>query len=488
MTFTTLTFLLFLPLVFALYWLAHSRRVQNVPLVMASFAFYAWWDWRFAGLMLAASLIDFVGALAIEASSRVALRRFWLALSIGSNLTLLGFFKYFHFFVENLQAAASQLGWRFDDVTLNVVLPLGISFYTFQTMSYTIDVYRRQLTPSRSVVEYLAFVTFFPQLVAGPIERAVDLLPQMAAARRFEYASAVDGCRQMLWGFFKKMVLADGLASLVDPIYGAWPTHAGPTLGLATICFAFQIYCDFSAYSDIAIGTARLFGIRLSRNFAYPYFSQNMGEFWRRWHISLSSWFRDYVYIPLGGSRATPVRRAANLLATFCASGLWHGAAWNYVAWGGLNGAAVMPGVMTHARPKKSHSTDVPGGERDWPPLRVALSMLLTFALVCLGWVFFRAASWTASIEILRKIALDSTSSAAWSETAKRLAGGDQQRLLVVLVCFVLVEWIQRRHPHPLHLPATWPRAARWSIYTVLIWFTLYLGAIGNNQFIYFQF
>jgi D-alanyl-lipoteichoic acid acyltransferase DltB (MBOAT superfamily) len=488
MTFTTLTFLLFLPLVFALYWLTPSRRGQNVLLVVASFAFYGWWDWRFAGLMLAASLIDFAGALAIEASSSTAVRRAWLALSIGSNLTLLGFFKYFHFFVDNLRAAAGQLGWQFDDVTLQVVLPLGISFYTFQTMSYTIDVYRRQLAPSRSVVEYLAFVTFFPQLVAGPIERAVDLLPQMAQPRRFEYAPAVDGCRQMLWGFFKKMVLADGLAPLVQQVYRDPAGQSGPALALATVCFAFQIYCDFSAYSDIAIGAARLFGIRLSRNFAYPYFSQSMAEFWRRWHISLSSWFRDYVYIPLGGSRTTPLRRAANLLTTFTVSGLWHGAAWNFIAWGGLNGAAVLPSTLVRGHAATPRSSDVPGGEGWLPRPSAAVRMLLTFAGVCLGWVFFRAASWPQGVDIVRKIVLDSGTVAAWSQAGRLVSGNDQQRLLTVLALFVLVEWIQRRHPHALCLPAAWPRAARWSVYTLLIWFTLYLGTIGDNPFIYFQF
>ena len=500
----------FLPLALAVYYaLLPWRGPRHLALTLFSYVFYGWANPRVVPVMVVSTLIDYLAGLVqayngfrgwgtgppplLEKNGpRTRVQKAALVVSIVASLSLLGFFKYFNFTLDNYHALLGWLGFTMDDAALEnvlrVTLPLGISFYTFQTMSYTIDVYRRQLAPSRSVIEYLAFVTFFPQLVAGPIERAVDLLPQMASPRRFEYAEAVNGCRQILWGFFKKMVLADGLAPLVDQIYRDPAGQSGPALALATVFFAFQIYCDFSAYSDIAIGAARLFGIRLSRNFAYPYFSQNMSEFWRRWHISLSTWFRDYVYIPLGGSRSAPLRRTANVLTTFTVSGLWHGAAWNFVAWGGLNGAAVLPSVLSDARAGGARASDVPGGDGWLPSPRVALNMLLTFAAVCLGWIFFRAASWSTAMAIVQKIVVDSVRPAAWSQAEMLIEGNDQQRLLIVLVAFVAVEWLQRRQAHVLCLPALWPRAARWSVYTLLIWFTLYLGALGDNQFIYFQF
>ncbi len=487
MSFTSLTFLLFLIAVFALYWGFPRRRLQNALIVVASFFFYSWWDYRFSGLMLAAALIDFFGGLAIHASERPTVRRAWLTVCLGSNLALLGFFKYFGFFAENLRALSAATPWHFDFVTLNIVLPVGISFYTFQSMSYSIDVYRRQMKPSRNIIDYLAFVTYFPQLVAGPIERATCLLPQIESDRRFDHADAVDGCRQVLWGFFKKMVLADGLSVIVDRCYGNWETASGPVLAFATVCFAFQIYCDFSAYSDIAIGVSRLFGIRLMRNFAYPYFSQDIVEFWRRWHISLSTWFRDYVYIPLGGSRAGRWPRLRNVLVTFLVSGFWHGASWNFIAWGGLHGMAMALGMRrAAATPIRAGDTPAAGG---WlPSLRALRGILATFVLVCVGWVFFRAATLGQALSILGRVARDMFDGAAYRSLAE-LFRQDRHcgTLLLILAAFVVAEWLQRAHSHPLHLPR-WPGWARWATYTFLLWFTLFHQAATPSPFIYFQF
>ena len=312
-TFASLTFFLFLPLVFALHWVQRNRTGQNVVLILASYLFYGWWDYRFCGLMLISSLVDFTMGRALSRTVSTNHRRLWLAISLVNNLGLLGFFKYFNFFRENFVQLTQQVGWQVNAGTLEIILPVGISFYTFQTLSYTIDVYRKRLEPTASLTQYLAFVSFFPQLVAGPIERATSLLPQLPHRRNFDETLSREGLRQILWGLIKKLILADRLAVIVDTYYGDPTPRTGPMLALGTICFAFQIYCDFSAYSDLAIGTARLFGIRLSRNFAYPYFAQSPSEFWRRWHISLSTWFRDYVYVPLGGNRTSPTRCSGHL-------------------------------------------------------------------------------------------------------------------------------------------------------------------------------
>ena len=316
MHFTSLTFILFLTVVFGLYWSLRASRHQNLIIVLASYTFYGWWDYRFCTLILISSLIDFLIGRKIGQTENKASRKLLLTISLTCNLGLLALFKYYGFFAENFLAFAQSFGWTPNDLTLNLVLPVGISFYTFQTLSYTIDVYRGQLKPSTSVIDYLAFVSFFPQLVAGPIERGTNLLPQFQKQRSFNVEDATDGCRLILWGFFKKLAIADILAVPVDAAYDHWDEASGAQLGLATVFFAFQIYCDFSAYSDIAIGTARLFSIKLMRNFAYPYFSQSLSEFWGRWHISLSTWFRDYVYIPLGGNRNGSIAMHRNIILT----------------------------------------------------------------------------------------------------------------------------------------------------------------------------
>ena len=487
MTFTTLTFLIFLALFFPLYWGLRQRRAQNVLIVLASYVFYGWWDWRFCGLMLAASLLDYAVGLGLEKTDVLRRRKLLLALGLTANLGLLAYFKYFNFFAESLQAAAASVGWTMDLPTLKVVLPVGISFYTFQTMSYSIDIYRRQLRATPHLVEYLAYVSFFPQLVAGPIERATHLLPQFFRARVFNPAQAVDGCRQMLWGFFKKMVVADNLAPVVDAVFLKPADCTGGELAVATVLFAVQIYCDFSAYSDIAIGLAKLFGFELMRNFANPYFSQSLGEFWRRWHISLTTWFKDYVYLPLGGSRVSKPRRVCNVLVTFLLSGLWHGASWNFVAWGAINGLAVLPETLSSNRATRGVS-EVAGGESILPSPKTAGRMLLTFALVCLGWIFFRAHSLSDACLIVQRIFRDVFYLEGYFLGLTRL----QERpagtfVLWMIVLVALVEWLQRREPHALTVHR-WPQALRWAAYLALATAIVLAGTYSTGLFIYFQF
>ena len=486
MTFTSLTFIIFLTLVFPLYWTLKDRFYQNVLLLCVSYFFYGWWDFRFCLLMFTTSILDYGVGLLIYQTTSLRKRRWLLVLNIICNLTVLGFFKYFNFFADNFQILAESLGWQVHPVTLRILLPAGISFYTFQAMSYTIDIYRGKMAPTRHPIEYLAFISFFPHLVAGPIMRAAHLLPQFLVPRHFNYSDAVDGCQQILWGFFKKMVLADNLAVIVDQIYADPSAMTGPQLALATVCFAFQIYCDFSAYSDIAIGTAKLFGFDLMRNFAYPYFSQTMGEFWRRWHISLSTWFRDYVYISMGGGRVSPLRRALNVLITFLLSGFWHGAAWNFFIWGGLNGIALLPEALQPAK-KTLRTTDVPGGDLHPVRLGTVMRILRTFVLTCVLWIFFRARSLSEALLILRKIGVDAFNFSTYSSVSLLRGispiGGKVFLIVGALIC---IEWWQRTQPHPT-IPNGSP-LARWVVYTSLFWATVYWGTHSPVQFIYFQF
>jgi alginate O-acetyltransferase complex protein AlgI len=481
MTFTTVTFLLFLPVVFGLYWMSGRLRWRNAVIVAASYFFYGWWDPRFALLMLAASLVDFGAGIALDSTSNPRLRRSILLGSCLFSLGLLGYFKYAGFFISNVIALAAAVGIRLTPVEIHTVLPVGISFYTFQTLSYVIDVYRRRLPASRNVIEYMAYVAFFPQLVAGPIERASHLLPQFQSLRRFDRGAAADGLRLMAWGFFKKMAIADNLGALTDAAYKNVQVSDGPTLLLATLAFAFQIYCDFSAYSDIAAGTARLFGVELVRNFALPYFSQSVAEFWRRWHISLSSWFWDYIYVPLGGSRVSLPRRMGNVMATFVLSGLWHGASWNFIVWGALNGVAVLPSVLWPPA-RKLGADDQPGGPGILPRPGVLVRMLATFVFACATWVFFRARSvGDASLVFSRLWA------GPWSASAMAIAWSPSYFLLGLCGFLLAAEWSTRNLRHPLAWPRL-PRPWRWVGYSLLLWATLYLAPEQRGLFIYFQF
>jgi len=487
--FTSLTFCLFLTIVFAAYWSIRVRSLQNGLLVLASYCFYGWWDARFCLLMLGSSLVDFVVGLGLNRAESRPIRRGLLSVSVVTNLGLLGFFKYCNFFTESLQAALASLNWQIDPLTLKVILPVGISFYTFQTMSYTFDVYAGRLKATGRIVDYLAYVSFFPQLVAGPIERATRLLPQFLAVRVFRYEQAVDGCRLILWGFFKKLVIADRISPFVDATYGSLDTAGGPQITLATVAFAFQIYCDFSAYSDIAIGTAKLFGFDLMRNFSYPYFSQSPGEFWRRWHISLSTWFRDYVYIPLGGSRVTATRIARNLLVTFTISGLWHGASWNFIIWGAIMGLGVMPEALRRPQNdggERRHSSNSPAGDRLFPTWGTIGRMACTFALVCFGWIFFRAETLSDALLALEKMTYGMTVS-AWSQLPDIVGEKIGRQAVLSILAVVTIEWLSRHQPHPLVFNG-WRTWQRWAVYTALFWITLFVGPRFETQFIYFQF
>ena len=473
MLFPSYAFMVFLPLVFLAYWYVFGRslRSQNVFILAASYLFYGWWDWRYLGLLFASSLGDMLIGLAIQGASGAKSRKSWLALSLVVNLGLLCVFKYFNFFVDGMHDLLLTVGLEPHLPTLRLLLPVGISFYTFQSLSYTIDVYRRQLKATRDPIAFLAFVSFFPQLVAGPIERATNLLPQFLSPRRFDMALARDGLRQMLWGFFKKIVIADGCAPIVNGIFdGEVSTTPGITLFFGAFFFAFQIYADFSGYSDIAIGCARLFGIHLNQNFAYPYFSRSISEFWRRWHISLSTWFRDYVYMPLGGWR-TQWGRLRNILITFTVSGLWHGANWTFVSWGVLHGAYYVPEILRNQKAR-----------RDVPTLRDLPAILITFLLVLVAWVFFRSPTIQTSLDHLYYLALN----LLVSPGAILLWLGHS---VLRWIAFMLVlEWLARERQHALEkLPSNvW---ARWGIYFVLvIVIVLHLDLHTAHEFIYFQF
>lgn len=475
MTFASPEFLIFLIAVLAAYW-SLPRQGQNVLLVVASAVFYAWWDWRFLGLLYGAAGVDFLAALRIERSRSAPARRAWLLASLGVNLGTLAFFKYANFFAGSATAALAQVGIELQVQVLHVILPLGISFYTFQALSYTIDVYRGRMHAVRDPIQYYGFITFFPQLVAGPIERATHLLDQFRVARRFDAGEAADGMRQMLWGFFKKMVVADNLAPIVNTAYNDVGGASEWALVWATYAFAFQIYCDFSGYTDIAIGCARLMGFRLMRNFAYPYFSQDIREFWRRWHISLSTWFRDYLYIPLGGNRDGWWRTRRNLLIVFLVSGLWHGANWTFVAWGAIHGVLflVWPSAAS-SRPVSPE--DAPAAGRWWPSPGVAIRMLVTFHLVTFAWIFFRANDLTDAWTVLGKIG-----------AAPGVPFQPPARSMVAYVGLLLVaEWVGRSRPHALHVERL-PQPVRWAVYYAVVAVIILKAQLDYTPFIYFQF
>lgn len=479
MLFNSFEFAVFLPVVLGLYWYVfnRSRKAQNAFLVAASYFFYANWDWRFLSLIAISSAVDYCVGLGFSKTNDTTKRRLLLLASLSVNLGFLGFFKYFNFFAESFAQTFVLFGQPVADAArLSIVLPVGISFYTFQTLSYSIDVYRGRLEPSKDPGSFFAFVSFFPQLVAGPIERATSLLPQFDSERRFDAKSAVDGSRQILWGLLKKIVIADGCAIHVNQIFGNYGDYGGSTLLVGAVLFSFQIYGDFSGYSDIAIGTARLFGFRLTRNFAFPYFSRDIAEFWRRWHISLSSWFRDYIYIPLGGSRGGTWMKIRNTLAIFLLSGLWHGANWTFVVWGFLNACYFLPLLLLD---RNRVHTDVPAEGAWLPGPREALQIATTFVLTSLAWVVFRSDTLTDAFAYLRGI---------FSPTLLTIPQVGSVEIGMLIVAFVLVEWLQRDKEHALQLDRVVRRpSVRWAIYYATIAVIFYFGAT-QQQFIYFQF
>jgi alginate O-acetyltransferase complex protein AlgI len=483
MVFGTLDFAIFLPVVFGLYWTVFAKRLraQNAFLVLASYVFYGWWDWRFTFLIALSTAVDFFVAKYLDRTENHTKRKMLLWVSLVVNLGLLGLFKYYDFFVVHFVEAFTLFGQPLNISTLQWILPAGISFYTFQTLSYTIDVYRRKLRATHDWIAFAAYVSFFPQLVAGPIERATHFLPQFQNPRKFERNRAVDGLRQMLWGFFKKLVIADNCAVFVNLAFNNPEGQSGSTLALGTVFFAFQIYGDFSGYSDIAIGTGRLFGFSIMQNFATPYFSRDIGEFWRRWHISLTTWFRDYVYIPLGGSRGSRRERIRNVLIVFLISGFWHGASVTFLAWGFINALCFIPLLL---RGRNRNHLDVVAAHRALPKLSELGAMGLTFGITCIAWVFFRARTLPDAWGILRSIASPSLLTYPDVYSYAHL-----WTVLAMLALFIVLEWKGRRDPHALHtLACSQPRLVRWGIYYALMTLILLYMSTTTVPFYYFQF
>jgi len=478
MFFNSIEFTIFLPIVFVLYWFVTNRnlRLQNLLIVVSSYVFYGHWDKRFLLLILFSTVVDFLVGQELSTENDEKKRKYLLWTSILVNLGFLAFFKYFNFFLDNFVTAFSFFGTEISTRSLNIILPVGISFYTFQTLSYTIDVYKRRLTPTNDFIAFSAFVSFFPQLVAGPIERATHLLPQFYQKRRFDYDLAVNGMRQILWGLFKKIVIADGCAQYANQIFNNSDDYSGSTLIMGAVLFAFQIYGDFSGYSDIAIGTSRLFGFDLMKNFNFPYFSRDIAEFWRRWHISLSTWFRDYVYIPLGGSRGGTWMRVRNTFIIFLVSGFWHGPNWTFVAWGGLNALYFLPLLLTK---NNRNNLDTVGQDSNLPSIKELFNMLLTFALTTLAWVFFRAEDMGHALSYLGGI---------FDRPIIKRPQVYPEPLIYFVIGFVLIEWFGRREEFAMAKISRY-KAVRWFCYLAIILLTYFFGNFSENiEFIYFQF
>ncbi len=507
MLFNSIQFALFLPIVFLLYWFVFDRfiskskyqlRLQNAFVVVASYVFYGWWDWRFLLLIAFTSFCSWGsgmlmqrvenqqidmnltgGGKSLEINKLQRRKKLITTANIVLNLLILAIFKYYDFFVTEF---AQLFHISTDGLLLKVILPVGISFYTFQALSYSIDVYRGKIEPTKDIVAFFAFISFFPQLVAGPIERATNLLPQFLKKREFNYDTAVDGMRQILWGLFKKIVVADNCAVYVDQVFSTYTEQTGSTLLLAAIFFTFQIYGDFSGYSDIAIGTAKLFGIKLMRNFNVPYFSRDIAEFWRRWHISLTTWFRDYVYIPLGGSRVSKAKVVRNTFIIFLLSGFWHGANWTFIAWGAYHAVLFLPLILTGKNRK--YTNQIAEG-RILPTLKETGQMLLTFFLAVMGWIIFRAESIGQAWHYFQGMMQSDTLLASY-RFFKRPALWPTNLFVVIML---LVEWLQRGKEHGLNLYQTkLTRGVRLLVYYVMALLVLYYGLGTQQTFIYFQF
>ena len=526
MLFNSFEYLIFLPIVFLLYWFVfgyalskckHQLLLQNLFIVVASYIFYGWWDWRFLILIAITTLCSFASGLMIswcecnlsEGGGKYSRLKWllnpklWLWANILLNLGILGVYKYYDFFAREF---AELIGIEADYLLLHLILPVGISFYTFQALSYSIDVYRKQIASTHDVVAFTAFLSFFPQLVAGPIERATNLLPQFKRKRTFDYTTAVDGMRQILWGLFKKIVVADNCATYVDTVFADISNQSGSTLVLAAVLFTFQIYGDFSGYSDIAIGTAKLFGIKLMRNFNVPYFSRDIAEFWRRWHISLTTWFRDYVYIPLGGSRPDTSRLSPiafrlspsaytkciavrNTFIIFLLSGFWHGANWTFVLWGAYHALLFVP-LLLKGKNRRYRDTvatiTLPDGtiKTKWlPSLKEAGQMLLTFALAVFGWIIFRAENIGQVGDVISTICSDSLLSVPF--LLNRIY---YITMTFSIVLMILIEWFNRNKSHNLEMSNISLKWQRVLIYALLLGLIFFSANVEESQFIYFQF
>jgi len=481
MLFNSIEFAVFLPIVFLLYWFAvyKNLRNQNLLLLLASYIFYGWWDYRFLSLIVFSSFVDYTVGKRLGKTTEASKRKWLLWISIVVNIGFLGFFKYYNFFIDSFVEGFSFFGKSFSADRLEIILPVGISFYTFQTLSYTIDVYNKKLEPTRDAISFFAFVSFFPQLVAGPIERATNLLPQFYVKRKFDLKEAIDGMRQILWGLFKKIVIADNAAVFVNMIFSDYDTFSGSTLLMGSFFFAFQIYGDFSGYSDIAIGTSRLFGFKLMQNFAFPYFSRDIAEFWRRWHISLSTWFRDYLYIPLGGSKGGKYKSIRNIFIIFIVSGFWHGANWTFIIWGLVNALLFLPLMLFDLN--RMNLRSVAQG-KIFVGFKDLFKILVTFTLVLFAWIFFRSPTVLDAVLYVKGIFSSSLL------TIPEVLNQSAIRLLAFIGLLIMVEWLQREQNHGLeNLDRKIPRLFRWLFYYAVVAIIVIYG--GNQQdFIYFQF
>jgi alginate O-acetyltransferase complex protein AlgI len=482
MLFNSVSFGIFLPIVFFLYWFVFNKKLnhQNLLLLVASYFFYGCWDYRFLFLLMFSTFLDYYSGIKIFEAKTTTLKKTWLWISIGINLGFLGLFKYYNFFMDSLSASLSVAGVDSHFDTLKIILPIGISFYTFHGLSYVIDIYKDKIKPERDFVEYSVFVSFFPLLVAGPIERATHLLPQIQKKRVFDYAMAVDGSKQILWGLFKKIVIADNCAQYANMFFNNSEDYGGSSLYLGALFFTFQIYCDFSGYSDVALGTARLFGMELLRNFAFPYFSRDIAEFWRRWHISLSTWFRDYLYIPLGGSKGSLGKKIRNTFIIFIVSGFWHGANWTFIIWGAINALLFLPLLIS--KNNRNNLETVAQGKL-FPNMKEVFQMIITFHFTLLAWVFFRAESVTHAISYISEIFSPSLFS------IPKFEGQNKAMATLALVFgFMVVEWFGREQQFALQkFGNKWKPAIRYAFYYALIAIIFLFG--GSQQaFIYFQF
>ena len=478
MLFNSIEFLLFLPVVFILYWFVFNRNLnwQNGLVLVASYFFYGWWSWKFLALLVLSTLLDFAyGFMVASPSKRKA--RLFLWLSVLNNLGILAVFKYYNFFAQEFARIFQSFGWEAHPYLLNIALPIGISFYTFHGMSYVFDIYRGKQSPVKDFVEYAVFVSFFPLLVAGPIERASHLLPQVQQQRKFNYTQAVEGCRLILWGMFKKVVIADNLAGIVDQVFKTPESYGAVSLIIAAVAFSFQIYGDFSGYSDIALGTAKLFGFELLSNFRFPYFSRDIAEFWRRWHISLSSWFRDYLYIPLGGSKNGKWKAVRNTFIIFLVSGFWHGASWNFITWGGIHAMGFLPLLLLNRN--RINAGEVVAANRIWPNWKELIQMLTTFSFVTFAWIFFRAESLSAASTYINCFF-----SSLMNENAEILRFIGYKAFYFIFL-ILITDWYLRDNERKLRLPISF----RYLIYIIMIIIITYMVIrTGEQSFIYFQF
>ena len=480
MIFNSLEFAIFLPVVFLLFWFVFSKntRIQNIFIIVASYVFYGWWDWRFAILLAFITVCNYLSGIGIK---RYPDKRLAILLSnVVINLGVLFYFKYFNFFVGSFVDAFSLLGKHLEISTLKIILPVGISFYTFQALGYSLDVYRKKIEPINDIISFFAYVSFFPQLAAGPIGRATALLPQFSQKRQFDYSLAVDGMGQILWGLFKKVVIADNCALCANYIFDKYDYLPGSTLAIGAVFYTIQIYCDFSGYSEIAIGTGQLFGIKLMQNFKYPYFSRDVAEFWRHWHISLTTWFRDYIYIPLGGSRVSKTKVVRNTFIIFLVSGFWHGANWTFITWGAYHALLFLPLILL-GKNRKYTNTVAEG--KLFPNFKEIFQMGITFGLVAMGWIFFRANSISEAFVCIGRI---------FSRTIISFPVGTGVNLIGNFILFLIpfmfaFEWLQRSEMHALRLTKVRSKVVRWSIYFFIIWLIFNYGGV-QAPFIYFQF